>query len=86
MLYDDCMAKLRAKAKDKYIWVSLDETQDVEKRHVANFIFGILDNEQEVGKCYVLNVVELSVVNASAIAKFFTDSLLLLWPNGNFFF
>lgn len=84
MLYDEMIEKLRAKANGKHIWVSLDETTDVEQRMVANFVFGILDDENERGKSYLLNVMELEKVNANTIATFFTDSLMLLWPTGKF--
>lgn len=83
-LYDKMIEKLRSKAAGKRIWVSLDETTDVEQRMVANFVFGILDDESERGKSYLLNVMQLEKVNANTIATFFTDSLLLLWPTGKF--
>lgn len=85
-LYEQLIEKLRAKAAGKRIWVSLDETTDVERRMVATFVFGILDVEDERGKSYMLNTAELDKVNANAIAKFFTDSLLMLWPTGNYLF
>lgn len=83
-LYENLIERLRAKAVGKRIWVSLDETADVERRMVASFVFGILDDESERDKSYMLNIAELDKVNASTIAKFFTDSLLFLWPTGNF--
>lgn len=83
-LYDEAIEKLRAKAAGKHIWVSLDETTDVEQRMVANFVFGILDDESERGKSYLLNTAQLEKTNANTVATFFTDSLLLLWPKGKF--
>lgn len=88
-LYDECMASLREKAKNKNIWVSIDETTDVEQRLVVNFIFGILDgdeNNPEREKCYLLNMDVVEKANASSMAKFFNDSLLLLWPDGLYIF
>lgn len=85
VLYDDTMKKLREKANNKHIWVSIDESTDAEQRFVVNFIFGILDgdeNSSERGKCYLLNMAVVENVNASTMAAFFNDSLLLLWPNG----
>lgn len=85
ILYDETMNTLREKAKDKHIWVSIDESTDSEQRMVVNFIFGILDgdeNSPERGKAYLLNMAVVDVVNASTMAAFFNDSLLLLWPNG----
>lgn len=85
-LYGEMIEKLRSKAAGKYIWVSLDETTDVEQRMVANFVFGVLDedDENERGKSYLLNAIELKKVNANTVATFFTDSLLFLWPEGKF--
>lgn len=85
-LYEKMIEQLRSKADGKHIWVSLDETTGVEQRMVANFVFGILDEESERGKSYLLNVMELQKVNANTIATFFTDSLMFLWPNGKFLY
>lgn len=46
-LYKKMIENLRVKAAEKYIWVSLDETTDVEQRMVANFVFGILGDESD---------------------------------------
>ena len=35
---------------------SVDETTDVEQRCIVNFVFGVLGEETEKGKCYLLNV------------------------------
>lgn len=84
-LYDKMIEKLRAKAAGKRIWITLDETTDKEQRMVANFVFGILDDENERGKSYLFNAAVLERTNANTIATFFTDSLMLLWPSGNLF-
>lgn len=81
-LYTETLMKLREKAKKQYIWVSLDETTDVDSRYVANFIFGILGVEEECGKSYLLTMKVLTETNHSTIAAFFNDSLNLLWPEG----
>lgn len=88
VLYNECIESLRAKAENKYIWVSVDETTDSEQRLVVNFIFGILDGEEdsaERGKSYLLNVGLIDAQNASNVAAFFNDSVSLLWPNGKYF-
>lgn len=82
ILYEETIKKLREKAKGKKIWITLDETTDVELRMVANFVFGILGEENEYGKSYLLNTAELDKTNANTIAVFFTESLNLLWPEG----
>lgn len=84
ILYDECMKNLRKKVQENYIWVSIDETTDVENRLVCNFIFGILckdENNSEQGKCYLLNMDVVEIANTSSMAAFFNNSLLLLWPN-----
>lgn len=88
-LYNDCMQTLREKVKNRSIWVSIDETSDSESRLVCNFIFGILvddENDPERGKCYLLNMDVVEKANASTMAAFFNNSLLLLWPDGKTFF
>lgn len=65
--------------------MTLGETTDVEQRMIANFVFGILGDENERGKSYLLNLAQLEKSNANTIAAFSTDSLLLLWPKGKFF-
>lgn len=86
ILYDRSIADMRAKAANKSIWVSLDETTDSEQRFVANFIFGLMEavdeESQERGKCYLLNVAILENANAACVSAFFVDSLSLLYPEG----
>lgn len=83
-IYDDCLQKLRLKAADSYIWVTLDETTDSENRYVANFVFGIMGDtdDSERGQSYLLNLAVLEQVNGSTVSAFFIDSLSLLWPDG----
>lgn len=86
VLFNETMQNLQSKAENKYIWTSIDETTDSEGRMVANFIFGILDGDEESperGKCYLANMV-VEKTNASTMSAFFNDSLLLLWPKGKF--
>ena len=64
----------------KKILESVDETTDVEQRCIVNFVFGVLGEETEKGKCYLLNVGVQSKVNHSSVAGFFNDFLRLLWP------
>lgn len=83
-LYKEKLKEIRAKAEGKYIWASIDETTDEEQRRVANFVFGILDEENpmERGKAYLLNMATVDAVNAETMAQFFNDSVAFLWPNG----
>ena len=78
-LYSEIMDKLRSKVKNKRIWVSLDESTDVEQRFVVASVFGILD-EQERDNSYFSNIAVLDRVNHSTLA-FLHDSLQWLWPD-----
>jgi len=62
------------------IWVSIDETTDEMKRHVAGICSGILDDEQE-NKSYLVNVTQLYEVNSSTIARLFNDAMGELFQN-----
>lgn len=77
-----CLEKIRGKVGENNIWISVDETTDVEQRYVAHFIIGILGIEEEVGKSYLLNMAELEATNNLTIAAFVNDSLQVLWPDG----
>lgn len=87
ILYNKCINDLRAKAENKYIWISIDETTDPDQRLIVNLIFGILngaeDSEEEQGKSYLFNVAEVDAANSNTMATFINDSLSLLWPKGN---
>lgn len=89
-LYDKCIEELRSNVGNKHIWISIDETTDCEDRLVANFVFGLMEDvgedSPECGKCYLLNMAEVNAANASEMAAFFNNSLLLLWPNGILYF
>lgn len=87
ILYEQTLTKLRALAKNKNIWISIDETADVEQRLIVNLIFGILDgSEENAAKSYLLNVAVVEAANASTMAAFINDSLHILWPEGTIVF
>jgi hypothetical protein len=77
--YEYIIEKIRKEIGENYIWVSVDETTDVEGRNICNFIVGTLHAEN-VGKSFVLNCECLAPVNHATIAQFFTNSLQILWP------
>lgn len=83
-LYQETIADLRKKVVNQFIWVALDETIDAENRSVANFVFGILGNESEKDKSYLLTVEELERVNHSTVAAFFNNALTILYPEGRY--
>lgn len=78
-IYNASAKKLQTKVADEKIWVSLDETTDVEQRSVASLVCRIMDDEQERTKCYLGNMTELEKVNHSTIAAFFNYSLNMMW-------
>lgn len=41
-LHDECIEKMNEIAKKNFIFVTIDETTDVEQRLIANFVFGVL--------------------------------------------
>ncbi|XP_049302139.1 uncharacterized protein LOC125775525 [Bactrocera dorsalis] len=82
-LYEKSIEKMRAAVGDKNIWISIDETTDVEQRLIANFVFGIFDGTKESAeKSYLLNAGVVEAANANTMAAFLNDSLHILWPDG----
>jgi len=73
--------KIRENIKGNKIWISIDETTDVDGRHVANVVIGTLETNQ-LGKAYLLNTEILDKANYSTITKLFDQSMFLLWPDG----
>lgn len=71
-LYDECIEKMKQIAAGKYIWVSIDETTDIEQRCISNFVFGILG---EPDRCYFFASQPLESTNSSSIASFFDATI-----------
>lgn len=63
------------------VWLSIDETTDIEGRYVANVVIGTLGNDGP-GTTMLLNSEVLEKANYSTISKLFDKSLNLLWPEG----
>jgi len=61
------------------IWVSIDETSDVDGRFIANVV-GTLKREQP-GEIFLLPFEVLERVNNSSIAVVFENAMNLLWPD-----
>lgn len=72
-IYEECVNKMKEKAKNNFLWVSLDESTDSEERYVVNFIFGILGVESERGKCYLFTSKVLEKANGETMARFFDE-------------
>ncbi|KAF0748801.1 CGG triplet repeat-binding protein 1 [Aphis craccivora] len=79
--YTNTIIKIRDYVRNKNIWVSIDETTDVEGRYVANVIIGTLEVNNP-GKIFLLNSEVLEKANHSTISKLFDRSLFILWPEG----
>lgn len=62
---------------NKKLWVSIDETTDIEGRYIANVVVGTLELDRP-GKQFLINCAELEKTNFSTIIKLFDDSLQLM--------
>ncbi|KAF0718571.1 DUF659 domain-containing protein, partial [Aphis craccivora] len=75
------IGQIRKDLVENKIWVSIDETTDVQGRYIANVIIGTLLKDRP-GKIYLLNTEVLEKANFSTITKLFDSSMFLLWPDG----
>jgi hypothetical protein len=80
-IYVEIMNKIRSNIIGHKIWVSVDETTDVQGRYIANVIIGTLEVNKP-GQVYLLNSEMLEKTNYSTITKVFDQSMFLLWPDG----
>ena len=71
------MEKIKSEISNKNLWLSIDETSDIEGRFIANIIVGILEVDQP-GKIFLINSEELEKTNYSTISKLFDDSIQLM--------
>ena len=79
--YFDTVNEIKKKVNGKKIWISMDETTDVEGRYIVSTIIGTLLHDSP-GEIFLLNIDELEKANHSTICKALDKSLLLLWPGG----
>ncbi|KAB0790223.1 hypothetical protein PPYR_15446, partial [Photinus pyralis] len=77
--FHDVICEIRDQMKYENIWISIDETTDAAGQCVCSAVVGGL---KAGSKSYLLNIQILDRVNHSTVAKFFNDSLTLLWPEG----
>lgn len=81
--YENTIQRIRNEVDGKKIWISIDETTDSRKKHIANVIIGVMEPvEATAVKVFLLSSEELEKANSTTIAQFFTNSLNLLWPGG----
>ena len=79
--YEKVLSGIRNSIGNKKLWVSIDETTDVDGRYIANVVIGTLESDRN-GSTYLLTTEILDRVNHSTICGLFENSMLLLWPNG----
>ncbi|KAL4082609.1 hypothetical protein QTP88_029781 [Uroleucon formosanum] len=80
-IYQKTLTKIQAEVFNHKIWVSIDETTDVDGRYVANVIVGVLDSEVP-GKVMLVNCEHLEKTNSTTIAQLFDRTMNLIWPQG----
>lgn len=80
-IYQKTLIKIQAEVFNRKIWVSIDETTDVDGRYVANVIVGVLDSEV-TGKVMLVNCEHLEKTNSTTIAQLFDRTMNLIWPQG----
>jgi hypothetical protein len=78
--YEDTINRIGNNVRKNKIWVSIDETSDVDGIFVANVVVGTLKHEQP-GEIFQLVCEVLERVNDSSIAVVFDNAMNLLWPD-----
>jgi len=71
-IYVETMNKIRSNIAGYKIWVSMNETTDVQGRYIANVIIGTLEVDKP-GQVYHLNSEVLDKTNHSTITKSLTN-------------
>lgn len=79
--FNETISSIQKYVENKKIWVSIDETSNVEGCYVANVIVGTLE-VTEPGKTFLVNCEVLEKANNSTITKLFDWSMGIIWPNG----
>jgi len=74
-----CYNEVLCAIRNSPIWVSIDETIDVQGRYVASVIVWKLSSK-ECTKPIVLTEEQLQIVNFKRISQLFNDSISILWP------
>ena len=70
--------------KNKFLWLSIDETTDATGRHVANIMIGILNTDQNISKQrFLLNTSLLNSINHFSIARLFDETIQVLGEDFN---
>ncbi|KAL7296899.1 hypothetical protein TKK_0003039 [Trichogramma kaykai] len=72
-IYQEILDEIRKKLDKKLLWISADETTDINGRYIANLIIGSL--ETEPSPSYLISCRQLEKTNHSTVARFVNDSL-----------
>lgn len=80
-IYENTISRIRLEIGDGPIWVSLDETTDIDGRFVCNVVIGLLHDEY-YSEPWLLMSEELFKCNFQTVGKLFNDAMQLLWPSG----
>jgi len=78
-IYKETLVSIRNSISDGPIWVSIDETTDVDGRFIANIIIGKLNDSKS--QPFLLSCQQLDKCNHQTIARFFNNSMSILWPD-----
>lgn len=77
-IFNTKLDKIKLEIQKNKIWVSIDETCDIEGRFIANVIVGILRPDCP-GRIFLLHSEELDKANHSTICKLFDKAMGILW-------
>lgn len=76
-IFEDLLVEIREHVKNKFLWISIDETVDSSKRCVVNVVIGVME---EGGKRFLIKTEMYTTVDHKVIARLFSDSLDYLGP------
>ena len=80
MVYQETLEKIRKEIGENSIWVSVDETTDVEGRCIGNVVIGSMNSD--TSKPILLSCELMEKCNNKTVAKRFNDAVGVLWPSG----
>ncbi|KAL4143890.1 hypothetical protein QTP88_006144 [Uroleucon formosanum] len=78
-IFNSTLDNMKMEIQQNNIWVSIDETCDVEGRFIANVIVGILRPDCP-GRIFLLHSEQLDKANHSTICKLFDKAMGIIWP------
>ncbi|KAE9521868.1 hypothetical protein AGLY_017750 [Aphis glycines] len=79
-IFNSTLDNMKMEIQQNKIWVSINETCDVEGRFIANVIVGILRPDCP-GRIFLLHSEQLDKANHSTICKLFDKAMGIIWPD-----